>query len=75
MTDFGNYDAALADLNRAIQLDPTYALAYNNRGQTYVHLGKYREAIADWQQAADLYRQQGSEADYQRLIQAIEQLP
>src|SRR5687767_7242709 len=28
-------DAALADLNEAIRIDPTYACSYNNRGRTY----------------------------------------
>ena len=31
----GRYDEALADLSRAIELDPGYAWAIAGRGQTY----------------------------------------
>jgi tetratricopeptide (TPR) repeat protein len=33
----GEYDRAIADYNRAIQLDPKLAFAYNNRGNAYNH--------------------------------------
>lgn len=37
--------------SQAIQLDPSYALAYNNRGIAYAHLKQYQQAIADFSQA------------------------
>ena len=44
-------DAALADLDEAIRLDPTYACSYNNRGRTYAFKGDYDHAIADYGEA------------------------
>src|SRR5262245_2512199 len=37
-------DAALADLDEAIRLDPTYACAYNNRGRTFAFKGELDRA-------------------------------
>ena len=47
-------DAALADLDEAIRLDPTYACSYNNRGRTYAFKGDYDRAIADYGEALEL---------------------
>src|SRR5690349_596389 len=47
-------DAALADLDEAIRLDPTYACSYNNRGRTYGFKGDYDRAIADYNEALKL---------------------
>jgi tetratricopeptide (TPR) repeat protein len=64
VADYGNrgftyhnlkqYDAALADYNRAIQLDPNEALAFNNRGMTYAALQRHEEALADYSRAIKL---------------------
>src|SRR5204863_318248 len=35
LTEKGDLDAALADLNEAIKLDSTYACAFSNRGRVY----------------------------------------
>src|SRR4051794_16583383 len=35
LTEKGELDAALADLNEAISIDATYACAYVNRGRVY----------------------------------------
>jgi len=48
------YQKALADYNRAIQLDPQHALAYNNRGNAYSSLEEYQKAIADYDRALQL---------------------
>ena len=49
----GQYDLAIADFNRAIQLDPNYAVAYNNRGVVY-SMDDYDLAMADYTQAIQL---------------------
>jgi tetratricopeptide (TPR) repeat protein len=53
----GQYQSALQDYDKAIQLPPkgvgyfNYAIAYNNRGMTYVNLGQYGRAIQDYDDA------------------------
>ena len=48
------YEEALADFNRAIDLDPSYAWALANRGETYRRMERYEEALADLTRAIDL---------------------
>ncbi|MDR1363285.1 MAG: tetratricopeptide repeat protein [Spirochaetaceae bacterium] len=45
------YDKAITDYNRAVRLDPDFALAYNGRGNAYDGKGDYDRAIADCNQA------------------------
>jgi tetratricopeptide (TPR) repeat protein len=47
----GRTDQALADFNRAIQLDPQQAGGYVGRGNTFNILGRYEEAVADYNTA------------------------
>jgi tetratricopeptide (TPR) repeat protein len=46
--------AALHELNKAIELDPIVAGAYNNRGLAYNTLGQYDAAIKDYGKAIEL---------------------
>jgi tetratricopeptide (TPR) repeat protein len=48
------YDDALADFNRAIELDPEDAWAISLRGAIYHDLGHYDEAFADASRAVEL---------------------
>src|SRR5258708_31861676 len=48
------YDKALADLNRAIELDPADALDIASRGETYRRMERYEEALADFSRAIEL---------------------
>ena len=48
------YEAALADYSRAIELDPKYTQAYTNRGTTYDALQQYEVALADYGRAIEL---------------------
>ena len=50
----GQYDLAIADFNRALELDPDYAEAYSNRGLTYDSKGEYERAIKDYNTAIEL---------------------
>ncbi|MCA2660800.1 MAG: tetratricopeptide repeat protein, partial [Microcystis sp. M049S2] len=45
------YELALADLNKAMKLNPNYALAYSVRGELYYYQKKYELALADWNKA------------------------
>ena len=38
----------------AIELDPEYAMAYNNRGRAYLNMGQFDQAIADCNKAIEL---------------------
>jgi protein O-mannosyl-transferase len=44
----GNNDAALADLNASVEIDPENKNAYKNRSVVYFNLGKYENAIKDY---------------------------
>jgi tetratricopeptide (TPR) repeat protein len=61
----GEHRRAIADLDRAIDLDPQYAAAYHNRGIAYKKLGEYRRAIADYDRAIEL-NPQYTDAYYSR---------
>ena len=45
---------ALADYDRAIELDPDLAQAYYNRGNTYAELQEHAAALADYDRATEL---------------------
>ena len=50
----GDYDRAIADYNRAIQIDPDNAVAYNNRGIAYWRLNDKINARRSFQKAKEL---------------------
>lgn len=49
-----DYDRAIADYSKAIDLNPKFANAYNNRGTVYGIKGDHDRAIADFTKAIDL---------------------
>jgi tetratricopeptide (TPR) repeat protein len=50
----GQYDQAIARLDRAIQLEPKYAPAYYNRGLAYHNKGDLDAAMRDYTRAIEL---------------------
>jgi tetratricopeptide (TPR) repeat protein len=50
----GDVEGAVADYERAIELQPDYSKPYENRGNARLALGQYREAIADYDMAIRL---------------------
>ncbi len=42
------FEEALTDSNEAIRLNPSFGLAYNNRGSALEHMGKLEEAMVDY---------------------------
>jgi tetratricopeptide (TPR) repeat protein len=50
------HDQALADFDRAIELEEKYSWAIAERGQTYQQIGKYEQALADFDRAIELAR-------------------
>lgn len=75
----GNYDHAIVNLTKAIELNPNFAEAYNNRGIAYRKEGDYDHAIDDYTKAIELkpdfakaYNNRGNaysdKGDYTRAI-------
>ena len=62
-----DFDGAIADFDRAIEMDPDYALAYLNRGNAKSFKGDQEAAIIDFDRAIDL-DPGNSEAYYNRGI-------
>ena len=52
--DQGDLDAAIQDYDKAIELDPQYAKAYNNRGNARYDQGDLDAAIQDYTKAIEL---------------------
>ncbi len=51
LTEQRQLDAALADLNEAIRIDPAYPCAYTNRGRVYAFKRDFDHAMADYDEA------------------------
>ena len=52
--EVGNYQGAIADWNKAIEINPQDALAYYNRGLAKYDLGDHQEAIVDYNKAIEI---------------------
>ncbi len=50
----GKYEIALSEFNEAIQIDPSFALAYNGLGLVYAALGEDAKADASYKKAIQL---------------------
>ena len=50
----GQWDKAIAEYNKAIELNPEYAEAYYNRGLAHYHKGQYDQAISDYNKAIEI---------------------
>ena len=49
-----DYQGAISDFNKAIEINPQLAIAYYNRGLAKVKSGDTQGAIADWGKAIDI---------------------
>jgi tetratricopeptide (TPR) repeat protein len=49
--ELGEFDRAIKQYNRAIEINPDYAKAYNNRGLVYFVKGEFERAILDYSKA------------------------
>jgi tetratricopeptide (TPR) repeat protein len=56
LANTGDLDGALAVYQEAIRLKPDFAMAYNNRGNTYAALEQFDKAVADFSKALELQR-------------------
>lgn len=55
----GQYDRAIEDLSRAIDLRTEFAAAYANRGAAYFKKGEWDKAIAGFNRAIEIYDKEG----------------
>ena len=53
-TTRANYDGAIADLSKAIKLDPNFASLYEARSRAWEAKGNHKRAAADRKKAAAL---------------------
>lgn len=51
---FRDYEAAIADYNKTIEINPKFSWPYHNRAIAYGRLKRWDEAIADYGRAIDL---------------------
>ncbi|MCL4206816.1 MAG: hypothetical protein KJ000_30410 [Pirellulaceae bacterium] len=59
--DSRDYDRAVADYSRAIELDPTDPMNFVQRSVVLQHLKRHDEAIGDWHRIEALIKDQGQE--------------
>ena len=50
----GEFQEALDDFNKTIELDPGYSNAWHNRGLSHYQLNQHDLACEDWQKAKEL---------------------
>ena len=48
------YNEAISDYNKAIELDPKYVEAYFNRGNAYDEKAQYKQAISDFTKTIEI---------------------
>ena len=66
-----DYQSAIVDYNKSIDLKPDFALAYSNCGYAYRDLYGEHEALLDWRFAAKLFKEQGNITKYQSTMRSI----
>lgn len=54
LDSLGNYQQAIEDFSKAIEIRPLSAIAYTNRGNSYNSLGNYQQAIEDFSKAIEI---------------------
>lgn len=52
--DKDDYDNAIKDYSKSIEINPNYALVYNNRGYAYYNKGEYDKAFEDSNRAIEI---------------------
>lgn len=70
----GRYQAAIDQFNQAIQLNPTFAEAFHNRGLTWANLRRDDDATINLVKASELYLERGDRASVSIVKQNLEAL-
>ncbi len=53
-SELGDFDGAIVDYDKAIELKPKYAIAYHNRGLAKEALGQHDAAKVDFEKAKEI---------------------
>lgn len=69
--DAQQYNSAIVKLRKVVELDPQMMRAYDNLGLCYDYLGKYDEAIASYNRAVELNREQAQPSPWPHVNLAI----
>ena len=69
------FDSAIADFTKPIELNPKLALAYSNLGWTYEAIGDEREAIAHYRKALEFEPSLEAARDNLKLLATPERQP
>jgi tetratricopeptide (TPR) repeat protein len=64
----GEYDRAIADFDKAIELDPKYAGAYNSRAMVFFTDGKPAQGLPDVEKSLELHPDDPNALDTRGLI-------
>ena len=67
----GQYDRALQDYNRALEIDSTFDNAYRNRAHVYRKNGFPRAAIADFERAKQYSKDDRAHAMIDEIITSL----
>ncbi len=68
------WEAAIAHYSQALALEPRNPVTYGNRGLARARLGDQQGAIADLQQAAQLFDSQADVTNFQRALEVLKQM-
>ena len=68
------WELALADFNKAIQINSQFAKAYMGRGLVYLQFNDKQKARENFQEAARLFLDQGNTALYKTAMGILKKL-
>jgi tetratricopeptide (TPR) repeat protein len=66
--NLGDYQASIRDYSEAIKFNCNLANSYWGRAMAYAKIGQVQAAILDYTQAANLFKEQGKEYEYQDML-------
>ena len=69
-----DYQGAIADYTKAIELKPNSTNAYLNRASLRAKLGDNKGANADYKKLDSLFLQQGEKGYHQEILERIQKL-
>jgi tetratricopeptide (TPR) repeat protein len=69
------YDEAISDFNKTIELKSDYANAYRDLGKAYVAIGDTANATEAFETAVRLFEEQGNSDAAEQVRQLLEELP